>query len=153
MHLITLLVAFITGSDILLSTASDISYNFKNGNYGDLTTNCLLQPRSVQEIKRIDNLNVSKPDGSDYVFYISNGIGCIETGFVNLNNVELELEYYAFGNYADIQILVQNYEGIAIETRIFKSLIKNKWNVLKTKFASTRKVSLFKVILFCFSFF
>lgn len=113
----------------------NIVFDFENGSFSDLSTNCANGYYLSQEIRTIQTLNVSFPKRGLYAYYVANGYGCLETDFLYLDDQSvLELEYYIFGDLAriKIQVIVQKNEW-HLKKKVLTPESANKWNVLQTK--------------------
>lgn len=125
----------------------NVIYNFENGNYGDLNIKCDHYKESVQEIKLLDTLNVTRPSNGIYAYYSTKGHSCFQTSNIYLGgNVILELEYYMFGGPGEIKITVKE-ENVIDGNNIFKLFPSKRWTKLHPIFIGIRSSNLYTVII------
>jgi hypothetical protein len=82
------------------SNAVKFNVNFEDQTLGSLSTECAKKNYTVSYgIVKISELDVPQPDSGNYGLVTSNGFGCFETEFIDIDQGSfLEMQYLSTGN-------------------------------------------------------
>lgn len=133
---------------------NDVVFDFENGTFSGLSTNCANGYYLSQDIRKIRTLNVTLPTKGLYAYYVANGYGCLVTEFLYLGDQTiLEVEYYVIGDLAPIkiQVMVQEKQW-HFKKKVLAPESANKWNVLQTTVNTTRANLKYKASMNIYNF-